>query len=358
VKQLLTGKVLSIDIGSRNMHLVQGRFHNNLVEIEKAVQYPTPEGTLKDGVIKDSELIQSQLRRLIKENHISADQVVVTVKSSNAISREVTIPTAKSDDLSDLIQIEMEQYVPNISTDYVTGYVLMNQVGNNGGTQMKYRVTAVPNTLVNSYMETLKQSGLKPKVMDVHSNTLAKLVRLSLSAQKPESSAWHWQTAAFIDLGYELTEINIMTNDKLVFTRLIPVGSRLVVAELTTHLMLAIDQVEKKIFDETNLTVTQFSKPDTEMINGIVRSHTQRWMNDIQNTLQFFSGRTTENKIDTIYLYGGFSGLKGLPELFSSRFNIPVQCLSELPVLSNLGVIKPAEISQYINAIGALVRFE
>lgn len=355
---MLTGKVLSIDIGSRNIHLVQGRYHNNLIEIEKAIQVPTPEGTLKDGVIKDPGLIQNQLHRLIKENHLATDKAVVTIKSTNAISREITIPEAKPDDLSELIQIEMEQYVPNISTDYVTGFVFQDQIGVNGGTQIKYRVTAVPNSMVNSYSEMLKQAGLKPKVMDVHANSLAKLVNLSFSAQKSETPAWTWQTAAFIDLGYELTEINIMNREKLAFTRLIPVGSRQIIADLTAQLKVDIDQVEKTMANEADLSVEHFAKPSSEQIDGILRPQIARWMNDIQNTLQFYSSRSSENKIDTIYLYGGFSRVKGLPEFFNSRFNLPVQCLTTLAAIENNGVIQSAEIGQYINAIGAIVRFE
>src|SRR5665647_2685921 len=167
---MLTGKVLSLDIGNRNMHLVQGRTRGNTADLEICQQVPTPEGAIKDGVIADASALRDALRSLVKSSRTTADRAIISIKSTNIINREITVPMVKPEELQQLVIFEMEQYVPNISNDYAMGFVISEKTNAGGGEQYKLRVSAAPRTMVSAYAELLRSIGLKPTIMDTPAN--------------------------------------------------------------------------------------------------------------------------------------------------------------------------------------------
>lgn len=366
---MLTGKVISLDIGNRNMHLVQGRSRGNTAELEICAQARTPDGAFRDGQIADLPLLTKALRDLVKTSRATADRAVICIKSTAIINREITVPMVKPEELQQLVTFEMEQYVPNIANDYAMGFVISDRTAAGGGEQYKLRVSAAPRALVASWNELLKGAGLKPAVMDTPANALAKLVtrtRKLVTGTPPQDGTrvvdaggpWTWSTAAFIDFGYELTAIDIFAGDKPAFSRLMQAGSRQMDAELITAL-----QIDPARLDErkaaANLEGTGGVDSDADF-NEVVRAHIARWTSEIQTILQFYTGRASEARPDVYYLYGGNAGIGGLCPYMSRVLGAPVLRIETLPSLRRTAVRRSesADIGPYIGAGAALFRNE
>lgn len=371
---MLTGKVISIDIGSRNMHVVQGRARGNVAEIEICAQARTPDGSFRDGQILNGETLSKALRELVRSNRFSADRAILAVQSTGIVNREIVIPVVKPEDLRQAVLFEMEQYVPNIGNDYAMEFVIADRSTAGGGDQYRLRVSAVQRSLVGLYTELLKAAGLKPTVMDTSANALAKMVLRNrklaggnnntstpalADAELVADGPWQWQHAAFIDLGYEGTEINIFAGEKLVFSRLMQIGSRTMDAEL-----VAAQHVEASELDARKATA-DVDKPasngDEEDLNGVVRAHLQRWISEIQTVLQFYAGRSGEaTRPEVYYLHGGNANIGGICPFFSRMLGAPVLRVESLPALHLTGARRneSENIGPYLNAASALFRNE
>lgn len=369
---MLTGKVISIDIGSRNMHVVQGRARGNVAEIEICAQARTPDGSFRDGQILNGETLSKALRELVRSNRFSADRAILAVQSTGIVNREIVIPVVKPEDLRQAVLFEMEQYVPNIGNDYAMEFVIADRSTAGGGDQYRLRVSAVQRTSVELYSELTKAAGLKPMVMDTTANAIAKMVQRNRKAvgsdnNKPATSdaplvadgPWQWQHAAFIDLGYEGTEINIFAGEKLVFSRLMQIGSRTMDAEL-----IAAQHVEASELDARK-AAADVDKPasngDEEDLNGVVRAHLQRWTSEIQTVLQFYAGRSGEaTRPEVYYLHGGNANIGGICPFFSRMLGAPVLRVESLPALHLTGARRneSENIGPYLNAASALFRNE
>ncbi|MEA4890472.1 MAG: type IV pilus assembly protein PilM [Clostridiaceae bacterium] len=361
MKHLLSGKILAIDMGSRNIHLVEGRSRGGAIEVDRCLLVVTPEGSIRDGSIIDKASVRECLHQAIKQNHFTADRAVLTVKSPLVIARDVVLPVVNKDELDSMIQLEMEQYVPNLVTEYVTGFTLLNpgtdkNAAVQGGSQMKFHVVAMPKTLINSYLELLREAGLKPVIMDVHSNALAKLVdRNFIRNGQNVNSMTSWQTAAFLDLGYDQTEVNIISQGSLVFSRLIAFGSRQICAELAKQWNITLSQTEQRLANDLDLT-----KSNGDHAQDTIRSFTNRWLTEIQTNIQFYTGRSQENKPEAFYIYGGFARLRGLADLMNGAYNVPIRYMNDLPAVKMVSRENSPDqdIGQFINALGAIIRNE
>lgn len=366
---MLTGKVLSLDIGNRNMHLIQGRSRGNMADLEISAQARTPDGAVRDGTILDSSALTKALRDLVKSSHANADRAIISIKSTNIINREITVPVVKLEELRQLVVFEMEQYVPNINNDYALGFVISDRITAGGGEQYKLRVSAAPRAMVASYSDLLKSVSLKPVIMDTPANALAKLVARNrkLAASVPAlvdgvpveaDSPWKWTNAAFIDMGYELTEVNIFTGDKPVFSRLIQVGSRQMDAELITALQVdPINLDERK--SKANLDISKTEDTEDEF-NEIVSAHVSRWTAELQTILQFYSGRSSDAKPEVFYLYGGNAGIGGLTSYMSRVLATPVLRIQSLPSLRRVSIRRSetGDIGPFLGASAAIFRNE
>ena len=62
--------VLSIDLGSSSIKLVEGKFNKNKLSLNKLIQIPTPENCIADGRIINLQVIIDTLDFVIKENSI------------------------------------------------------------------------------------------------------------------------------------------------------------------------------------------------------------------------------------------------------------------------------------------------
>ncbi len=351
------GKVISIDIGRRNIHLVVGHLKDGHVEVEDVYTLITPEGAVKEGNLIDRSAVAYVIKNAIKEYKISVKKAIVSVKSTAIITRELTIPEVTEKDLLPLVLLDMEQYVPNISNDYRIGLTVLGNQNGIVGTQ-KVRVFAMPNGMADNYANLLVECELKPVALDAHANAVQKLIAASYAAGRGQAEVWDWKIATTVDLGYELTEISVLSPDKLLFNRQIPYGSNFLDAELTRQMTISDNALNIKKMELCDLLKTEFDSEESKRFNDILRLYISRVTNEIQTVLQFFSGRNEEKKPNLVLLYGGNALLKGIGPVLEKALNIPVRILDESPAVQAKSKQTTLNLTQYVNACAALYRLD
>ncbi|MDD2534438.1 MAG: type IV pilus assembly protein PilM, partial [Eubacteriales bacterium] len=357
VTQVSLGKVISIDIGRHNIHLVVGHQKNNSVEVEDVYSLTTPEGAVKEGNLIDRSAVAFVINNAIKEYKINVKKAIISVKSNAVITRELTIPEVPEKDLVPLVLLDMEQYVPNIANDYRLGLTILDKPNGNNGLQ-KVRLFAMTNTMADNYAGLLKECNLKPVALDAHANAVQKMMAASYQAGNNQADKWDWNIAAVVDLGYELTEVSVMNSEKLLFNRLIPYGSSFLDAELMRQLNIPDNTLPLKKMDLGDLTKQTYDSEEAKRFNDILRLYISRVTNEIQTVLQFYSGRSEEKRPNIIYIYGGNALLKGIAATIETALNIPVRILDESPAINSKLKHDTLNLTHYVNACAALFRID
>lgn len=348
--------IICLDLGSKNLHMVQGRYKNGSIILNNATQFSLQEGILNNGNIEDFERLKSSIKTLITENRIKEKNVVLTIQSTSIITRDIVLPSVKPQQLSNMVKYEIEQHLPIVATEYIIEYSVINEIeSEDGHNNYSIQVAAMPKYMVESYLSLINDIGLKPIALDIHPNAVSKLIAQTKAINGKKLNTQ--KTLAFIDLGYRSINIHIISGGKLEFSRIINLGAKELDNKISTEYHMSLEQAEKKKIQHSNLYPDVLSELTLAAFQELVRMQVDIWISEIQKIFQYYISRTTGNRIEAIYLYGGSSQLRGLNKYFQHIFNIPTVYVEDIDIIK-MATNSSFNLRNYINALGGLIRYE
>ncbi|HHY82515.1 MAG TPA: type IV pilus assembly protein PilM [Clostridiales bacterium] len=348
--------LICLDFGSQNIHMVCGRYNKGNIEVRNAASMRIPDGVFKDGKIDDFTKMKDCVRAIISENRIKEKNAVATIQSTSIITRDIVLPAADRQKLDGMVKYEIEQYLPIVATEYVIEYSVIGETVEGGVKKYKVQVAAMPKNMVENFLNLLKESGLKPTALDIHSNAVSKLFTQNTAINVANLDSK--QTSALIDLGYRSINIHILANGKLAFSRIINLGAREIDYEISVACNMTLEEAEEKKIRDAELDPKGYMEIISDPFNDVIRAQVDTWLSEIQKIFQYYISRMTGNTIDRIYLFGGSSQLKGLKKYIELSLNLRTDTIDSLNIVKLGRNIKDFNPRTYINALGGLIRYE
>lgn len=341
--------VLSIDLGSSSIKLVEGKFNKNKLSLNKLIQIPTPENCIADGRIINLQVIIDTLDFVIKENSIKAKDVIFTTNSSSIINRDITIPIVQEDEMETVIRYEIQQYLPINLDDYIIQFVVLDEIVDDVGAKLKVNVTSFPEKLAFSYYSLINSLDLNPYALDVTYNSVNKIANYAQYTSKDGQVIGG--TVAFVDMGATSINVAIFKNGKLDFTRMIKSGGDNIDYALSQSLNMLIKSTESIKIKEGDLLS---NKEDSS--NKTIKKSVDEILEELERILQFYMNKSNTT-IDKIYIYGGLSNLNNINLYIKNKLSMDI---SKVDKMSNIDMtsndLLGENIGQYLNAIGAIIR--
>jgi type IV pilus assembly protein PilM len=226
------------------------------------------------------------------------------------------------DQIMDNIKHEITSFLPLNHEDYSIDYKVLEYIPSQDGTPGKLRlmVAAVPNNIVQSYISTLKKAKLKVAYVDVVPNIAGKLAKWLMINHISDAN-----NIGIIDFGARTTNIILLKDGNYYIHKTIANGGDY----LTSHISekLKIDYMEAEIFKrKANFFANNFQNNACES----VKNYFDYLINDIERTIEYYKNRNNQKGLDHIYIMGGGSLLKGLPEYIREHLYVEVSLLSEV----------------------------
>ncbi|WP_202710853.1 type IV pilus assembly protein PilM [Sporosalibacterium faouarense] len=347
-------KLLAIDLGNKNIKIVEGKQQGNQVIIEKATSVATPLHSYNDGQILDKESLKSIIHGTLEASNIKAKKTICSIESTSIITREITLPNVKEGEMDSMVKYEVEQYLPIMLDDYVVEYKVLNEFEEEGVSKSRILVAAIPKLIVENFLELFKEINLKPYVLDVNSNAISKVFFKKLKVNQDESNLE--KTIGVIDIGHNFINVDIISKGIVQFSRLINSGGKDIDINIANHFNLSLEEAEKKKINDSNIEKNIGLAPSTEILNDAVKSSIDNWIAEINRVFQYYTTRSTGNKIDKLYLHGGSSSLKGIAPYMHSLLNMPVEQIKDIDKIKLSKTSENIKIANYLNAIGAIIR--
>lgn len=346
---------ISLDIGSKNLHLAEGSFRNGILDIKNSLVAPMPASLTVDGKIEDKVLIREYLNELFQKNSIKSREAIVTLQSTSVIVREFVLPVIDNSRLGNVVRYEMEQYLQPPASDYVTEFKILSQFTEEGVNKYRIRAAAMPKEMVDDYHSLLENLKFKPVALDLNFNAADKLINSGI-LRNPDKRDLS-ECIAILDIGFSKTTVNIYSKGILEINRIISYGGRDIDTVLASSFDISLEIAEQKKNKDLKLSFPGDSSESMEDASVAVRNITTLWFAEIQKVFQFFQSRNPGNLIESVYIYGGMSNLNGLTEYISQQFNVHrVQKLSNISTTNFKGYIREGSTEYLINALGALIR--
>lgn len=357
-------KVLSLDIGSKNTKIVLGTQSKRNVKIEKAFTIPTPAGCYNDGNILDITKLESEILDGMQEENVKCKNIIITTKSTTIITRDIDIPIAKKEDMDSIIKFQMEKYLPIKFENYIIQHKILEEFEDENIKMAKNTVVVYPKIMAAGYFELIKKLNCNAVALDISSNSINKLFTYDIKVNDENYNVE--DTVAVIDLGSDFINVNIITKGNVQFTRIITNGGSNIDIDIAKQLSVSEEEAENQKIKCCNLTGVSLSDMQCSTVNDIAKAQVRNWIEEIERLLNYYKSKEQGNKIDKIYIYGGSSNIKGIEEFMKDALYLPIIKIHEL---SNVNKIKEnvketkinssetdVELSNYLNAVGAIIR--
>ena len=339
---------IAIDMGTFNLHLVQGQASSKQVSIRQCATEPLHVGLVQDGVIREFGGLEVTLRNMLTKNRITDRNCIVTINGSNILTREITVPRAKPKVMDDVVTFELASTLSG-SEEVAVEYTLLKQAIPDQPDMVKVRASAINKDYVRDYHKLLKGCGLTPVAMDIHPNALCKIID---STPINDHTIREGISTMFLDIGAVTTTAYIVTNGEITYTRIIPMGGMDIERYITA--VKNDDSTDDRIeFGTLDLSLANLR--NSEALADAVRPLVTSINDAIQRIQQFLSGRLQNGKVERVYIYGQTALYPNFEKTLGEAFGLQTELIHRIGKVNMPG---NEPIAPYINAIGSLIRIE
>lgn len=124
-------KVLSIVIGTECTKVCEVSYKKNYknkgIRVYRSISFPTQQGTIEDGYVKDKGAFGDELKSRLKAAKFKSDKVIFSVASSKIANREVMIPPVNEKKIMDIIKTGASEYFPIDMKEYILSYLILEK---------------------------------------------------------------------------------------------------------------------------------------------------------------------------------------------------------------------------------------
>ncbi|MDP3791822.1 MAG: type IV pilus assembly protein PilM [Candidatus Omnitrophota bacterium] len=289
------------------------------------------------------ETLVESIKSLIEESKISSKEVSVSVSGPSTIVRFVSMPKMREDELKGAIKFEAEKYIPFAIDDCIIDYQVLKK--DEKENKLDMLLVAVKKELVMGKIAIAEAGGLDVRIVDVDTFAIANSFLKNFNNHDTN------KTAALLNIGSGLTNVSIVRDGVLHFSRDVAIGGADFNNVISKGLNLDPAGAE-------NIKIAPKDKaPD---VVSCTKSMLNNLLDEMRLSFSYYENQSGMG-IDEIYLSGGTSDLVGLEGAFHEAFESkpflwdPTQFLDTSRVTQNADLIKKMSRS-FAVAVGLAIR--
>jgi type IV pilus assembly protein PilM len=298
-----------LDIGSGFIKLVEVDHSGDQPEVVRVAMRPLLPDAIVEGEIMDPGLVADTIRGLMQEVGVKKKEVVTAVGGHDVIIKKIEMDRMKPSEARQVIRWEAEQHVPFDIKSVELDFQVLDPEAT--GLQMQVLLVAAKRELVENKVSLIMDAGLTPQVIDVDAFALHN----AFERNYPEGMQG---IVALVNVGHEMTNVNILEDGVPILTRDIPFGSRKVREDLQRERGLTAEQAEDVVQGRAELAdLEQFVKGSAdEVAVGVERA------------AAFLMTQQSDAGLGRLYLSGGGSRIPGMPEALGARMGVQTQVVN------------------------------
>jgi len=227
--------VVGLDIGSSAVKAVELRQNGKTFRVAALAVEPVPPDSIVDGAIMDSGAVIDGIQRLFAAQKIKSPDVCTGVSGNAVIVKKISLPQMSTEELSESIHWEAEQYIPFDIQDVSIDYEVID--GGGSGGNMDVLLVAVKKDKISDYTSVITQAGKSPQIVDVDVFALQNAYEVNYGVDPG-------RVLALLNVGASIMNINIVKGGTSIFNRDIAVGGNQYTDAIQKDLNLSFDQAE------------------------------------------------------------------------------------------------------------------
>ncbi len=298
------GKILAIDWDARTLRVVHAQISKRGVKVDRVLAVGLPQGL--DS--KDPKQLGRHIRRVLDQEEINTKHAVVDIPRDQATLNTLTLPAAMPEELPGMVEIQIAKELPfaveEAAVDFVAGEP------QDDGKTVAVQVAAVRREALEHYEATFAAAGLKLERVGLRPFANKVAVCELLKHAMPER-------VMFIDVRPTLTEIDVLRQSSLVFSR---AASVLIPQNLGEGTRLSL------VRDETNAGTSELPKRSGE---DVFKSSPDRVVDtlvlEVTRSIEAYRATEPGATMDHAVIGGDLGVEEALAEAIQQRLNITTE---------------------------------
>jgi type IV pilus assembly protein PilM len=301
--------VVGIDISTTAVKLLELSKTSSGYRVESYAFEPLPETAVVDKNINENEIevVGAAIARAVKKAKPKAGFAAVSVSGPAVMTKIIPMDGGMSDaDILAQIEMDAEQLIPfpleEVNLDFE---VLGPNEREPDRVDILLAVSRSEN--VDARVSTIEMGGLKTRVVDIDKYALENAFHL-LVKNDPEIS--EEDTIALVEVGAVTTTLNVMGENRIVFTREDMFGGKRLTEDIQHNYGLS--------YDEAQMAKRSGTLPE-EYASTVLEAFKEDVAQEISRLIQYYYSTSTYGKLSHILVAGGCASIPGIVDNISNK---------------------------------------
>ncbi len=307
---------IGLDIGSGLVKAAVIDHAGATPELTKVVITPLNENAIVEGEVMDHAMVADAIRQTMEAIGVKKQDIVAAVGGRDVIVKKIQVERVKDAQAQELIRWEAEQHVPFDMDSVELDHQILDPDGDS--LEMNVLLVAAKRELVENKRTLLTDAGVSPTIMDVDAFALHNAFAMNY----PDAMQG---VVALLNIGNEVTSLNILDEGVPILTRDLTVGTRRLREDLQRDHGLSAEDAEQLVrgFDRT------------PSLNSVIATRGEELAIGLERAMSFLASSSRHyGSVRAVFACGGGARTPGLLPWLGERLRMPVQPANPLARLT------------------------
>ncbi len=303
---------IGLDIGSGLIKVAVIDHGKSQPELVRVAMTPLLADAIVEGEIMDPGIVADAISSCLQQAGVTAKAVVTAVGGRDVIIKKIQIERVKEQQARELMRWEAEQHVPFDMESVELDFQILDPNGTED--QMSVLLVAAKRELVEAKVRVLTDAGLSAAAVDVDAFALHN----AFERNHPEAMTG---IVALVNVGHEVTNINIVEDGVPILTRDLTVGTRRFREDLQRDRGLGAEEAAALLqgYDQS------------EHLNAVFETRAEEIAVGVERAAAFLASSSRSGaQVSAVYVCGGGARAPGLLDALAARLRLPVEPASPL----------------------------
>ena len=296
-------KTVGLDVGSGFVKLLEMDHSGDQPEVTRVAVRPVAPEAIVEGEVMDPMAVTETIRDLLEESGVDGRNVVAAVGGHDVIVKRIEMDRMEDAEAREVIRWEAEQHVPFDIESVELDFQVLDPAG--GDPRMQVLLVAAKRELVESHAGLLEAAGASPRIIDAEAFALYNAFELN----HPEALDGY---VALVNVGHEVSNVNILENGIPALTRDVPFGTRKLREEVQRQRNLSSEEAEAFVQGENSM----------EDLDNFVRNSAEELAVGVERAAAFLMTEYAGASLGSVYLSGGGARIPGMADAVGERMGV------------------------------------
>lgn len=326
----------AIDIGASSVKVVRlGRTRQGMKLLDIGLKELPMEQEFRQ------ENINAALDELIKEK--KRPKAVINFSGQAPLIRYLTLPAMPKEELAEAVKWEAKKLVSIPMEEMILDFIIAGGRQERETKRYDLILVVAERSSLREQWAMMQRAGLDIVAIDVNPLSLLNTIRMSYGKELTGNFI-------YIDIGAVKTDMTILKDGVLRFTRRLEMGGEQITRRLEREMGLPYDEAEK-LKREKGVGAQEGPQ-------AIIKNEIDRFIVEIQRSIDYYRAQFREGVFKKVILMGGGALLPGFSDYFGSYFDAEMEIddpLAEIIGTESVGAIR-AIAPRFSSGIGLALR--